>query len=118
MAYLIKSLREEEPRPAIELAVFRFSEFFSLRRQKDDLRKTLESRKLIEPVKVMVQARVTAEIAAGVRFLPFHYGRDEGFFKAANNLTLTARDPVSRQPELKACAVRERKIMDFPQEDN
>jgi anaerobic selenocysteine-containing dehydrogenase len=29
-----------------------------------------------------------------------------------------ARDPVSRQPELKACAVRLRKVMDFPLEDN
>jgi len=33
-------------------------------------------------------------------------------------LTLSARDPVSRQPELKACAVRVRKVADFPLEDN
>jgi ferredoxin-nitrate reductase len=68
--------------------------------------------------KVMVQARVTEEIARGTCFLPFHWGRDSGFFKAANNLTVTARDPVSRQPELKACAVRVRKVLDFPREDN
>jgi len=41
-----------------------------------------------------------------------------GFFKAANNLTLTARDPVSLQPELKACAVRVKRVMDFPQGDS
>ena len=29
-----------------------------------------------------------------------------GFYKSANNLTLAARDPLSHQPELKACAVR------------
>ncbi len=51
MAYLIKPLREEELRPAIELAVSRFSEFVSLRREKEDLRKTLEARKLIERAK-------------------------------------------------------------------
>jgi formate dehydrogenase alpha subunit len=68
--------------------------------------------------KVMAQCRVTEEIARGTCFLPFHWGRDDGFFKAANNLTISARDPVSRQPELKACAVRVRKVFDFPLEDN
>ena len=68
--------------------------------------------------KVMAQCRVTEEIARGTCFLPFHWGRDGGFFKAANNLTISARDPVSRQPELKACAVRVRKVLDFPLEDN
>jgi ferredoxin-nitrate reductase len=68
--------------------------------------------------KVMVQCRVTEEITSGTCFLPFHWGRDQGFFKAANNLTTGARDPLSRQPELKACAVRVRKVLDFPLEDN
>ncbi len=63
--------------------------------------------------KVMAQCRVTEEIASGSCFLPFHWGRDYGFFKAANNLTISARDPVSRQPELKACAVRVRKVLRF-----
>lgn len=67
--------------------------------------------------KVMAQCRVTEEITRGTCFLPFHWGRDGGFFKAANNLTINARDPVSRQPELKACAVRVRKITDFPLEE-
>jgi hypothetical protein len=31
---------------------------------------------------------------------------------------VSARDPVSRQPELKACAVRVRKVLDFPRGDN
>jgi len=68
--------------------------------------------------KVMVQCRVTEEITSGTCFLPFHWSRDQGFFKAANNLTTGARDPQSRQPELKACAVRVRKVLDFPLEDN
>jgi len=68
--------------------------------------------------KVMVQCRVTEEITRGTCFLPFHWGREHGFFKAANNLTISARDPMSRQPELKACAVRVRKVLDFPLGDN
>jgi anaerobic selenocysteine-containing dehydrogenase len=68
--------------------------------------------------KVMVQARVTDEIRQGACFLPFHWGRNLGFFKAANNLTINARDPLSRQPELKACAVRVRKVTVFPVQDN
>jgi len=68
--------------------------------------------------KVMVQARVTDEVKLGTCFLPFHWGRDQGFFKAANNLTISARDPLSRQPELKACAVRVRKVTVFPIQDN
>ncbi len=68
--------------------------------------------------KAVVQVRVTAEIKAGSCFMPFHWGRQFGFYKAANNLTVAARDPVSRQPELKACAVTVKKVMDFPLEDN
>jgi ferredoxin-nitrate reductase len=64
--------------------------------------------------KAVVQVRVTAEIRTGTCFMPFHWGRRFGFYKAANNLTIMARDPVSRQPELKACAVRVQKIVSFP----
>jgi len=51
MAYLIKPLREEELLPAIELAISRFSEFVTLRKENDDLKKTLEARKTIERAK-------------------------------------------------------------------
>jgi ferredoxin-nitrate reductase len=67
--------------------------------------------------KAVVHARVTEGIRAGTCFMPFHWGRQYGFYKAANNLTITARDPVSRQPELKACAVRVKKVLDFPRRD-
>ena len=51
--------------------------------------------------KVRVQARVTEEIASARAFCRFIGAGNDGFFKAANNLTVTARDPVSRQPELR-----------------
>lgn len=60
--------------------------------------------------KAVAQCRVSDTIREGVCFLPFHWGRRHGFWKSANNLTLSARDPLSRQPELKACAVRVRPL--------
>ena len=66
--------------------------------------------------KAIAQARVTEEIVRGTCFMPFHWGRDAGYYKAANTLTLRARDPISRQPELKACAVRITKVEEIPME--
>jgi ferredoxin-nitrate reductase len=66
--------------------------------------------------KLIAQCRVTSAIREGVCFAPFHWGRRLGFYKSANNLTLSARDPLSRQPELKACAVRVRRA-DSPSSD-
>ncbi len=60
--------------------------------------------------KAVAQCRVSAAIREGTCFLPFHWGREAGFYKSANNLTLSGRDPLSRQPELKACAVRLRRV--------
>jgi anaerobic selenocysteine-containing dehydrogenase len=60
--------------------------------------------------KAVAQARVSETIRQGTCFLPFHWGRQWGFYKAANNLTQSARDPFSKQPELKACAVRVRPV--------
>ncbi|MFI5280436.1 MAG: molybdopterin oxidoreductase family protein, partial [Gemmatimonadales bacterium] len=62
--------------------------------------------------KAVAQARVSETIREGTCFLPFHWGRQWGFYKAANNLTLSARDPLSKQPELKACAVRLRSLVE------
>jgi anaerobic selenocysteine-containing dehydrogenase len=56
--------------------------------------------------KAVAQCRVGETIREGTCFLPFHWGRRFGFYKSANNLTLSARDPLSHQPELKACAIR------------
>jgi anaerobic selenocysteine-containing dehydrogenase len=62
--------------------------------------------------KLVAQARVTTEIASGTCFVPFHWGRSLGFYKCANNLTLDAFDPISKEPELKAAAVRVKKLAD------
>ncbi|MFL5368930.1 MAG: molybdopterin dinucleotide binding domain-containing protein, partial [Myxococcales bacterium] len=54
--------------------------------------------------KLVLPARV-GDIAEGTLFMPFHYGDH-----AANELTLTTWDPVSKQPSFKYAAARMRKI--------
>ena len=54
------------------------------------------------------KARVTEKIREGACFMPFHWGRLAGRFDAANNVTLSEVDPISLEPELKACAVEVR----------
>ena len=59
-------------------------------------------------VPIEAQARVS-NIRPGAIFVPFHYGdadRDGGPSRAANELTITAWDPVSKQPAFKGGAVR------------
>jgi len=51
MGYLVKPLRASELAPAIELAVAHFEEFIALRKENDNLKKTLEARKIIERAK-------------------------------------------------------------------
>ncbi|MGI2905224.1 molybdopterin oxidoreductase family protein [Tolypothrix sp. VBCCA 56010] len=67
----------------------------------------VESRrgKVIEPAKV-------GDIKQGTLFIPFHYGYwdDPGRSRAANELTITEWDPVSKQPHFKYAAVRIRKV--------
>jgi anaerobic selenocysteine-containing dehydrogenase len=55
-------------------------------------------------------ARISG-IRPGAVFVPFHYGywdtkADSGHERAANELTITAWDPVSKQPLFKSAAVR------------
>ena len=57
MAYLVKPLREEELLPVTELAISRFEEFMALRKENEDLKRTLEGRKLIERAKGVLMDR-------------------------------------------------------------
>ena len=46
-------------------------------------------------------------VREGAAFVPFHHGsRDGEQRRAANELTITALDPVSKQPIFKVAAVR------------
>jgi predicted molibdopterin-dependent oxidoreductase YjgC len=63
-----------------------------------------------------IQGKVRVSgIRDGVVFVPFHYGwwdRSDRASRAANELTITGWDPVSKQPQVKAGAVRVVKIAD------
>jgi anaerobic selenocysteine-containing dehydrogenase len=69
--------------------------------------------------RIETTARVTG-IRAGVVFVPFHYGywddpdgsEPNGRARAANELTITRWDPVSKQPIYKTAAVRVERIAD------
>jgi anaerobic selenocysteine-containing dehydrogenase len=62
---------------------------------------------------VEVTARIGG-VREGVVFIPFHYGYwdvgddagPDGRPRAANELTMTIWDPVSKQPQLKSAAVK------------
>ncbi len=65
MGYLIKPLRAGELMPALELAISHFSEFVALQRENENLKKTLEARKVIERAKgILMQKRGLSEAAA------------------------------------------------------
>lgn len=51
IAYLVKPVREEQLFPAMEIAVSRFQEMQQLNRELDDLRDSLETRKLLDRAK-------------------------------------------------------------------
>jgi predicted molibdopterin-dependent oxidoreductase YjgC len=54
---------------------------------------------------IRARAKISRKASDGTVFIPFHYA--EG---AANELTNTAVDPVSKIPEYKVCAVRLEKL--------
>ncbi len=78
----------------------------------DAVRRQIENGDVVEirsrRGKAWATARVTESIREGACFMPFHWGRMAGPFSAANNVTVGAVDPVSKEPELKACAVEVR----------
>jgi len=57
MAYLLKPVREDQLRPALEVASARFREFMAVRVQNQDLQRTLEARKVTERAKGILMER-------------------------------------------------------------
>jgi AmiR/NasT family two-component response regulator len=65
MGYLIKPLRAGELIPAIELAVSHFQEFVALQKENENLKRTLEARKIIERAKgILMRSRGFSEAEA------------------------------------------------------
>jgi len=57
LAYLMKPFRKEDLSPALEMAVRRFRQIQTQRKEIDDLKETLETRKLIERAKGILMDR-------------------------------------------------------------
>jgi assimilatory nitrate reductase catalytic subunit len=61
---------------------------------------------------VTLQVRVVKTIRPDTIFIPYHWAGNQ----SANQLTISAQDPISHIPEYKACAVRLRKAAQAPGE--
>jgi len=65
MGYLLKPLRDDELLPAIEIAVSQLQEFVTLRKENENLKKTLEARKIIERAKgILMKSKGLSEAEA------------------------------------------------------
>ncbi len=66
MAYLVKPFSKSDVVPAIEMAVSRFTELQALEKEIADLTQRLETRKLVDRAKSVLQTRVRADGAGRV----------------------------------------------------
>jgi len=99
----VKRLQDAAPEPFVEMSV------------EDARRLGLAGGDMVEVASRRGSIRVPVrigDIRPGHVFVPMHYGDwdAEGERRAANELTLTAWDPVSKQPHVKYAAVRLRRI--------
>ena len=69
MAYLVKPFTKAELMPALEMAMARYDELTTLEAEVDDLRERLETRKLVDRAKGLLQARHGLDEPAAYRFL-------------------------------------------------
>jgi AmiR/NasT family two-component response regulator len=69
MAYLVKPFTKADLVPAVEMAMARFDELTTLEREVSDLRERLETRKLVDRAKGLLQDRHALDEAAAYRWL-------------------------------------------------
>jgi anaerobic selenocysteine-containing dehydrogenase len=98
----VRKLNASEPEPFVEL-------------NRNDARGlAVESGSLVElrsrRGEARLRARLSDAIRPGVVFVPFHWARLWDAMGDVNTLTSDAFDPVSKEPELKYCAVGLRRV--------
>ncbi|MEU6587062.1 molybdopterin-dependent oxidoreductase [Nocardia sp. NPDC046763] len=60
--------------------------------------------------RAVLPVQVSDRVLPGTCFAPFHWNDEQGEYLTINAVTNDAVDPISLQPEFKACAVRLRKV--------
>jgi len=69
MAYLVKPFGKSDLLPAVEMAISRFDELVTLEREVVDLRDRLETRKLVDRAKGLLQLRYALDEVAAYRWI-------------------------------------------------
>jgi len=95
LGYLVKPIKSAELEAAIAIAVKRFEELESLRRQEEELRRTLEERKVIERAKGLLMQRTGLTEAEAYRSMQRTASRlKQKLIQVARSI-LTAEDAAS-----------------------
>jgi response regulator NasT len=67
LAYLVKPIKQSDLEPAISIAIRRFEQFKSLRKEASDLKQALEDRKIIERAKGVLMKKASLDEQSAFR---------------------------------------------------
>ena len=96
MAYLVKPFTKADLVPAVEMAMARFDELTTLESEVSDLRDRLETRKLVDRAKGVLQARHGLDEAAAYRWVQ-RASMDRRMRCARSPSRCSARRPAARR---------------------
>ena len=91
LAYLVKPVKEENLFPAMEIAMSRFQEFMSLEQELEDLKTSLEARKLLDRAKgVLMDAHGLTESEAYRRIQQYSMAKRKSIKAVAQAIVAAA----------------------------
>jgi response regulator NasT len=90
MAYLVKPIKQTDLEPAIGLAMRRFEQFETMRREASDMRQALEERKIIEQAKGILMKHLSLGEAEAFRRL------QRGSMESRISMVALAREVIAR----------------------
>ena len=94
LAYLMKPFRKEDLAPALEMAVHRFRQIQSQKKEIDDLKETLETRKLIERAKGILMDRHHMSEEEAFKRIHFQARNQNKKMREIAQSIITAADPI------------------------